>query len=81
MRFTKIFGACLIMLGIGLLTLQIAWLVSPQAGTERSRNKAVHDSRRSPYPGIAGVALVVGGIGFLFTARRRDEPEPRRLRR
>jgi hypothetical protein len=81
MRLSKIFGACLISLGIALLTLQITWMVSGQAGPQPAGEKAAHDYKRSPYPGIAGVALIVGGIGFLFTARRQNGPPSRRSMR
>ena len=81
MRFTKIFGVCLITLGIALLALQITWMGSGQVRPQPAGKKAAHDYKRSPYPGIVGVALIVGGTGFLFTARRRVEPPSRRSMR
>jgi hypothetical protein len=78
MRFTKIFGACLITVGIALLALQITWIVSGQGRQQSTGKEAAHDYMRSPYPGIVGVALIVGGIGFVFMARRQDEPRSRR---
>jgi hypothetical protein len=77
MRFTKIFGACLITLGIALLVLQVTWMFSGPAKPPAAERKAAHDYKRTPYAGIAGVALIVGGIGFVFTARRPDEPRSR----
>lgn len=78
MRFTKIFGVCLITLGIALLALQITWMASGQARPQPGDKKAAHDYKGSPYPGIAGVALIVGGMGFLFTARLQNGPRSRR---
>jgi len=78
MHFTKLFGACLITLGIALLALQITWLVSGQVRLQPANKQAAPEYKRSPYPGIAGIALIVGGIGFVFMARRRDEPGSRR---
>ena len=81
MRFTKIFGVCLITLGIALLTLQVTWMASGQIRPQPADKKAAHDYTRSPYPGIVGVALIAGGIGILFTARREDLPRSRRSMR
>ena len=81
MRFTKIFGVCLITLGIALLALQIAWMASGQGRPQPTGKKAAHDYKRSPYAGIVGVALIAGGIGFVFMARREDEPPSRRSMR
>jgi hypothetical protein len=78
MRFTKIFGVCLIAVGIALLALQITWMVSAQGRPQPIGRKAAHDYKRSPYAGIVGVALIAGGIGFVFMARREDEPPSRR---
>jgi hypothetical protein len=81
MSLAKVLGACLITLGIALLALQIAWVISGQMKTLPAGKKAAHDYKHTPYPGIAGVALVVGGIGFMFMARRGDGPRPRHLNR
>jgi len=78
MRFTKIFGVCLITLGFALLALQITWMASGQIRPQPAGKQAAHDYTRSPYPGIVGVALIAGGIGFMFTARRQDQPRSRR---
>ena len=78
MRFTKIFGVCLITLGIALLTLQITWMTPGQVRQQPADKKAAHDYKHSPYPGIVGVALIVGGMGFLFTERRQNGPPSRR---
>ena len=78
MRFIKIFGACLITLGIALLALQITWTVSGQVRPQPTGKKAAHAYKRSPYAGIVGVALIAGGIGFVFMARHQDEPPSRR---
>lgn len=78
MRFAKIFGVSLITLGIALLTLQVTWMASGQIRPQPVDKKAAHDYTRSPYPGIVGVALIAGGIGFLFTVRREDGPPSRR---
>jgi hypothetical protein len=78
MRLAKIFGACLITLGIGLLVLQITWMVSGQGRQQSTGKETAHDYKRTPYPGIVGVALIVGGIGFVFMARHQDEPPSRR---
>jgi len=81
MRFTKIFGVCLITLGFALLALQITWMVSGRTGPQPTGKKAAHDYKRTPYPGIVGVALIAGGIGFVFMARREEEPPSRRSMR
>ena len=81
MRFTKTFGACLITLGIALLALQITWMASGRVRPQPTGKKAAHDYKRSPYAGIVGVALIAGGIGFVFMARREDEPPSRRSMR
>jgi hypothetical protein len=78
MRLAKTFGACLITLGIALLALQIALMVSGQGRPQPTGKKATHAYKRTPYPGIVGVALIAGGIGFVFVARRQDEPPSRR---
>jgi hypothetical protein len=78
MRFIKIFGACLITVGIALLALQITWMVSGQGRPQSTGKNAAHDYMRTPYAGIVGVALIVGGIGFVFMARHQDEPRSRR---
>ena len=81
MRFTKIFGVCLIAVGIALLALQITWMASGQGRPQSIGKKYAHDYKRSPYAGIVGVALIAGGIGFVFMARREDEPRSRRSMR
>ena len=78
MRFIKIFGACLITVGIALLALQITWIVSGQVRPQPTGKKGARDYKRTPYPGIVGVALIAGGIGFVFMAPRKDEPQSRR---
>lgn len=78
MRLAKIFGTCLITLGIALLALQITWMVSGQVRPQPAGKRPAHGYQRGPYPGIVGVALILGGIGFVFTARRQDEPQSRR---
>ena len=78
MRFTRIFGGCLIALGIALVALQAAWMISAQGKPRAADKKAAQDYKRTAYAGIAGVALIAGGIGFVFTARRPEEPRSRR---
>ena len=77
MRLANTFGACLITLGIALLALQITWIVSGQGRPQPTGKKVAHDYKRTPYAGIVGVALIAGGIGFVFVARRQDEPPSR----
>ena len=73
MQVGKIFGAFLIAVGICLLTLQIAWTVSGRTAMPDRRMKTEREYKSGPYAGIFGVALIVGGIGFVFTAGRKDK--------
>jgi uncharacterized membrane protein len=72
MRLGKIFGNLLITIGILLVSLQIAWTVSGRSATQQARKKGEPEYKINPYAGIFGVALIVGGIGFVFTTGRRN---------
>ena len=71
MHFGKIAGICLISMGIALLAMQVRRSMSAQAS--RARQRVEQELTNSPYAGIFGMALVVGGVGFVFAARKRDD--------
>lgn len=81
MRFSKIGGICLIIVGIALLVLQVMWIGYLRLPAQVAPRKVEREFKSSPYAGIFGVALIVGGVGFVFAARRKDEPNSRRVMR
>jgi hypothetical protein len=72
-QFGKIAGICLIIVGFALLGLQAEWSMSVPAPPVHGGARVEREWKSSPYPGIFGMALVVGGAGFVFAARRRKE--------
>ena len=81
MQGGKIVGICLISAGIALLILQVVQSAALREPAQQGHRKIERDLRGGPYAGIFGVALIVGGVGFVFTSRRREEPDSRRALR
>jgi hypothetical protein len=80
MQFGKIQGAVLGTLGVVLIALQI-FLSHPFATVVRPSGEnptaTLPDSSHFPLAGIIGGICVLVGASIYFTARRKDEPNPR----
>jgi hypothetical protein len=67
MRFGKIYGIGLIVLGLVLCVLQFVNYAAQVGPTHLT----------SSLPGIIGAGSLVAGIALFITARRKDEADPK----
>ena len=81
MQFGRLYGSCLILLGIILCVLQaVRYIAPPNKDTAPSPTETRTVTRTehvaTSLPAIVGVGSLLAGIALFATARRKDEPDP-----
>jgi hypothetical protein len=82
MRFGRLYGVVLIVLGLVLLVLQFVHYMTPlkEVGPTQTETRTVKNTQHltSSWPGFIGAGSLVAGIALFVTSRRKDEPNEHR---
>ncbi len=77
MRFGRVYGVGLIVLGLVLLVSQFVHYMTPlkELGPTQTETRTVKNTQHltSSWPGFIGAGSLVAGIALFITARRRDD--------